>query len=64
MSTSTQIIIAVLTTVGVATAITLAFALAGAFFERSAARAGHASRDARLVQHVTQTDDARELVLR
>ena len=57
-------IIAVLTTVGIAVAISIAFAFAGAFFERSAARASRAVRNAGPTQHVTQTDDARELVLR
>jgi hypothetical protein len=57
-------IIAVLTTVGIAIAISIAFALAGAFFERTARRNGRTVLHAMPAQHVTQTDDARELVLR
>jgi hypothetical protein len=57
-------IIAILTTVGIAVAITLAVTLAGAYFARTAAQAGRAVRNARPAQHMTQTDDARELVLR
>jgi MFS superfamily sulfate permease-like transporter len=57
-------IIAVITTVGIAVAISVAIALAGAFSERATARDRHAAREVAPVQHATQTDDARELVLR
>jgi MFS superfamily sulfate permease-like transporter len=57
-------LIAIVTTVGIAAAITIAVALAGAFFQRTATRSGQAVRAAVPAQHVTQTDDARELVLR
>jgi MFS superfamily sulfate permease-like transporter len=64
MGSLNDAIIAVLTTVGIAVAISIAFALAGAFFERSSVRANRAVRHAGPAQHVTQTDDVRELVLR
>jgi ABC-type phosphate/phosphonate transport system permease subunit len=54
-----------ITTVGIAVALSLAFVAASAFFQRSrkhgsqAVRAAHAA-----VQHPTQIDDARERVLR
>jgi hypothetical protein len=57
-------IIAVLTTVGVAVVITIALMLAGAFYERSTGRGRRAVRGAVPSQQPTQTDDARELVLR
>jgi hypothetical protein len=57
-------IIAVVTTVGIAVAISIALALAGAFFERTTARDGRAAPELAPVQHATQTDDVRELVLR
>lgn len=59
-----DVIIAVLTTVGVAVAVSIALVLAGAFFERSTGRSRHAVRDAAPAQQPTQTDDLRELVLR
>ena len=60
-------IVAVLTTVGIAVALSLAFVAAGAFVERSKAQARKVVRVravAAPAQHPTQTDDARELVLR
>jgi len=57
-------IIAIVSTVGIAVAVSLAFVAAGAFFERSKARAAQPVRAAVPLQHPTQTDDARELVLR
>ena len=57
-------IIAIVSTVGIAVAVSLAFVAAGAFFERGKARAAQAVRAAVPQQHPTRTDDARELVLR
>jgi hypothetical protein len=65
MQTLNDAIIALLTTVGIAVALSLAFVAAGAFFERSRKQAGRVARTAHApAQHPTQTDDARELVLR
>ncbi|HEY2075858.1 MAG TPA: hypothetical protein VGH53_05935 [Streptosporangiaceae bacterium] len=62
MQTLNDTIVALITTVGIAVALSLAFVTAGAFFERSRK---HASRAVHVpAQHPTQTDDARELVLR
>jgi hypothetical protein len=58
-------IIALITTVGIAVAFSLAFVAAGALAQRSRAHSrttGHAV--APPAQHPVQTDDARELVLR
>jgi hypothetical protein len=64
-STVNEAIIAVLTTVGIAVAISIAFALAGALYQHSVGRGHRAVRDAAApAQYATQTDDARELVLR
>ncbi len=57
-------LIAVFVTIGVAVALSVAFLTIGAFFERSKARASHAIHGAAPAQHPTQTDNARELVLR
>ncbi len=60
-------IVAVITTVGIAVAISLAFVAIGAFVERGKAqtrKAAHAHVAAAPAQHPTQTDNARELVLR
>jgi hypothetical protein len=60
-------IVAIITTVGIAVAVSLALVAIGAFVERSKARAGTLTRSHAVVapaQHPTQTDDARELVLR
>ncbi len=65
VNTLNDAIIAVLTTVGIAVAISIAFALAGALYQRSARRGHRAFGEAAApAQYVTQTDDARELVLR
>ena len=65
MQTLSDAIIALLTTVGIAVALSLAFVAAGAFFERSRKRAGRAVHAAHApAQHPVQTDDVRELVLR
>jgi hypothetical protein len=63
-STLNDAIIAVLITVGVAVAFSLALVLAGAVFERPTWRSRHAVRDSAPAQQLTQTDDLRELVLR
>jgi hypothetical protein len=60
-------LVAIITTVGIAVAVSLALVAIGAFVQRSKARAGTLARShsvAAPAQHPTQTDDARELVLR
>jgi len=60
-------LVAILTTVGIAVAVSLAIVAIGAYVERGKARAGQLARKHGPVapaQHPTQTDDARELVLR
>jgi hypothetical protein len=60
-------IVAILTTVGIAVAVSLALVAIGAFVERGKARTGKLARShsaAAPAQHPTQTDDTRELVLR
>lgn len=60
-------LVAIITTVGIAVAVSLAIIAVGAFVERGKARAGTLARSHSVVapaQHPTQTDDARELVLR
>jgi hypothetical protein len=57
-------IIAVLITVGVAVTISIALMLAGAFYERTTRHSRRAVRGAAPSLQPTQTDDARELVLR
>jgi hypothetical protein len=60
-------IVAILTTVGIAVAVSLAFIAIGAFVERGKARTGTLARTHNVVapaQHPTQTDDTRELILR
>ena len=65
MQTLSDAIIALVTTVGIAVALSLAFVAAGAFFERGRKQAGRAVHAAHgPVQHPTQTDDVRELALR
>jgi hypothetical protein len=65
MQTLNDTIVALITTVGIAVALSLAFVAAGAFFERSRKHAILAiSTSHAPAQHPTQTDDARELVLR
>jgi Kef-type K+ transport system membrane component KefB len=59
-----DVIIAIVTTVGIAAALSIALTVAGAFFERSKAREAQPVRAAVPSQHPTQSDDARELVLR
>jgi hypothetical protein len=58
-------IVAIITTVGIAVALSIAFAAAGAFAERSKNRARRViNAVAAPAQHPTQTDNTRELVLR
>jgi len=60
-------LVAIITTVGIAVAVSLALIAVGAFVERGKARAGTLARSHSAVtpaQHPTQTDDARELALR
>ncbi len=64
MQTLQDALIAVFVTVGVAVALSVAFVAVGAFVERNKARAAHAIHGSGPTQHPTQTDDARELVLR
>jgi hypothetical protein len=65
MQTVTDAIVALITTVGIAVALSLALVAAGASFERSRKRASRAVRATSApAQHPTQTDHARELVLR
>ena len=65
MQTLNDTIIALITTVGIAVALSLAIVAAGALARRGRAHSratGHAV--AAPAQHPVQTDDARELVLR
>jgi hypothetical protein len=65
MQTLTDALLAIAVTVGIAVGLSIAFVVAGAFFERGKARSRKAVHDAGVpAQHPTQTDDARELVLR
>jgi hypothetical protein len=64
IQTLNDTIIALITTVGIAVAVSLALVAAGALARRGRARshvAGH--KTAAPAQHMTQTDDVRELVL-
>jgi hypothetical protein len=63
MQTLQDALVAIITTVGIAVAVSLAIVAAGAVFERDQA---HKARRPGAVpaQHPTQTDDARDLVLR
>jgi hypothetical protein len=60
-------LVAIIATVGIAVAVSLAFIAIGAFVERGKTRAGRLTRSHSTVapaQHPTQTDNTRELVLR
>ncbi len=59
-----DVLIALLVTLGVAAALSVAFMAASAFAERGKTRASRAIHAVALAQHPTQTDDARELILR
>ena len=65
IQTLNDTIIALIATVGIAVALSMAFLAAGAFAQRGRAHARAARRAvAAAAQHPTQTDDVRELVLR
>jgi hypothetical protein len=66
MQTLSDVLVAIVTTVGIAVAVSIAFVAAGALFERGQARTAKARRrpGAVLAQHPTQSDDAGELLLR
>jgi len=65
MQTLHDALVAILTTVGIALAITIALVAAGAFFERDRAHQAEVRRSGPVpAEHPTQTDDARDLVLR
>jgi hypothetical protein len=65
MQTLHDALVAIVTTVGIAVAVSLAFVAAGAIFQRDRARQAEARRPGTVpAQHPTQTDDARDLVLR
>ena len=59
-----DVLTALLVTIGVAAALSVAFMAAGAFAERGKTRASRAIHAVAPAQHPIQTDDARELVLR
>jgi hypothetical protein len=61
IQTLQDVLIALITTVGIAVAVSIAFVAAGALFERDQARVAKARRP---VTGPAQTDEARELVLR
>jgi hypothetical protein len=65
MQSLNDTIIALVTTVGIAVALSLAIVAAGAFFERSRKQSRQTAHRSHVpAQHPVQTDDARELVLR
>jgi hypothetical protein len=58
-------LIAIVTTVGIAVAVSIAYIAAGAVYERGQKRSAKArGAGAPPVQHATQTDEAGELLLR
>jgi hypothetical protein len=60
-----DVIVAIITTVGIAVALSIALVAAGAFAERNKIRARKVAHAvAAPAQHPTQTDKTRELVLR
>jgi hypothetical protein len=65
IQTLQDVLIAILTTVGIAVAVSIAFIAAGAFFERDKVRLAKAPRPGGgPAQDPARADDARELVLR
>ena len=67
MQTLQDAIIAIITSVGIAVAVSLAFVAVGAFASRGKAQArklAHVHSNAAPIEHPTQSDNARELVLR
>lgn len=61
-----DVLVAIVTTVGIAVAVSLAFVAAGAVFERGQERTAKAGRrrGATPAQYPTQPDEAGELLLR
>lgn len=60
-----DVLIAIVTTVGIAVALSIAFAAAGALYQRDKARVARAPRPGGGLAHDrTHNDEARELVLR
>jgi hypothetical protein len=60
-----EIVVAIVTTVGIATAVSLALMAAGTLHERAQVRAATSRRGAAAsAPHPTQTDAGRDLVLR
>jgi len=64
IQTLNDTLVALVVTVGVAVALSLAFVAVSAFIQRGRARVGHAVHSSAPAQQATQTDQARDLVLR
>lgn len=65
MQTLNDALVALVATVGIAVAVSIALMAAGAVFERGQTRTGKARRKGAVpAQHPTQTDKAGELLLR
>jgi hypothetical protein len=65
MPTLQDALFAIVTTIGIALAVTIAIVAAGAFFERDRAHKAQVRLSGPApAQHPTQTDDVRDLVLR
>ncbi|HTA01941.1 MAG TPA: hypothetical protein VK802_16270 [Streptosporangiaceae bacterium] len=67
IQTLQDVIVAVVVTVGIAAAVSIAFVAIGSWVARGKAQAHKVARTYAVAvpaQHPTQTDDARELVLR
>ncbi len=65
MPTLQDALVALVITIGIALAVTIAIVAAGAFFERDRAHKALVRRSSPApAQHPTQTDEARDLVLR
>ena len=65
MQALTDVLVAIITTVGIAVAVSIALVVAGAVHERGQKRTAQALRpDSASGQHPTQTDRAGELLLR
>jgi hypothetical protein len=67
MQTLHDAIVAIIASVGIAVAVSITFVAIGAYVERGKARARRLTHAGAVIvpaQHPTQTDDARQLVLR
>ena len=65
LQTVNDVLVAIVTTVGIAVAVSLLFVAAGAVFERGQTRTANARRAGAVpAQHPTQSDEAGELLLR